>query len=93
MLSPDNAQRHAIRFFEYCIAQGIDMSTWTILRSHPTKVSPANLVLLAAHTAVEIGVLFKHGIGIDNRVRDLQQHIVIDSRGGMTVRDPAANAA
>jgi len=93
MLSPDHAQRLAIRFFEYCIAQGLDMSTWTVLRSHPTKLSPVNLVLLAEHTGFEIGVLFKHGIGIDNRICDLQQVIVIDASGGMTAKDPAACAA
>jgi len=54
------------------------MSSWTILRSHPTKVSPANLVLLSKHTGDDIGTILKHGIGVDNRICDMQNLIDID---------------
>jgi hypothetical protein len=81
MLSPDAAQRKAIRFFEQKTADGYDMSSWTILRSHPTKLSPANLVLLAAATDEDIGTLISSGIGLDNRLSDFEPHVIIDRRG------------
>jgi hypothetical protein len=78
MLSPHAAQRLALSFLLDKIAQGVDMSSWKILRSHPTKLSPQNLVLLAEHTGEDIGTLLNHGIGVDNRVCDLQRLIKID---------------
>ena len=92
MLSPYNAQRLALRFFNYYVEQGLDMSSWTILRSHPTKVSPQNLVLLSKHTGADIGVLLKHGIGVDNRVCDLQNYIDIDGNV-ISHRETEASAA
>jgi len=78
MLSPHHCQRLATRYFEYYLNKGLDMSSWTILRSHPTKVSPANLVLLSKHTGDDIGTILKHGIGVDNRICDMQNLIDID---------------
>ena len=92
MLSPHQAQRLAIRYFEYWTAQGLNMNSWTVLRSHPTKISPKNLVLLSRHTGDDIGTLLKHGIGVDNRVCDLQQVIEIEGKIILGI-DPAGSAA
>ena len=92
MLSPDAAQRKASRFISFKIAEGYDMSRWSILCSHPTKLSPENCVLLAAHTDEELGTLFSHGIGLDNRLADFEPHAIIDSRG-IRARDANTSSA
>lgn len=80
MLSSATIQDRAVRFFEYHTRQGLDMSNWTVLRSHPATVPPADLVLLAEHTGEEIGTLLGHGIGVDNKIKDLQEVIVFDAK-------------
>lgn len=77
MISTAEQITRARRFCAQYAARGVNFLDIPRLITHPAGLSPEELFEICQRTDCELGTLLSHGIGVNNKVEDLQRYFTV----------------